>query len=159
MWKKTKCVSLVAVLLLCSCWRPSISYCEETTEQEVVMSADQFMTLKETSMKLSEELNLQEQKIKMLEKSSDGSTKELIALQSELTDCRNRLQQTESSLSKSELAMKDAEISLANLNEHLETLKAKIKRLEHQQVIAKRQRDVWAAIAVVELGRIVLSGL
>lgn len=123
------------------------------------MSADQFMTLKETSMKLSEELNLQEQKIKMLEKSSDGSTKELIALQSELTDCRNRLQQTESSLSKSELAMKDAEISLANLNEHLETLKAKIKRLEHQQVIAKRQRDVWAAIAVVELGRIVLSGL
>lgn len=159
MWKKTKCVSLVAALLLCSCWWPAISYGEETTEQEVVMSADQFRTLKETSMKLSEELNLQEQKIKMLEKSSDGSTKELIALQSELTDCRNRLQQTESSLSKSELVMKDAEISLANLNEHLETLKVKIKRLEHQMVIAKRQRDVWAAIAVVSLGRIVLSGL
>ncbi len=33
--------------------------------------------------------------------------------------------------------------------------KPKIKRLEHQQVIAKRQRDVWAAIAVVSLGRIV----
>lgn len=159
MWKKTKCVSLVAALLLCSCWWPAISCGEETTEQEVVMSAAQFRTLKETSMKLSEELNLQEQKIKMLEKSLDGSTKELIALQSELTDCRNKLQQTESSLSKSELAMKDAEISLANLNEHLETLKAKIKRLEHQMVIAKRQRDVWAAIAVASLGRIVLSGL
>lgn len=159
MWKKTKCVSLVAALLLCSCWWPAISYGEETTEQEVVMSAAQFRTLKETSAELRAELTLQEEKIKMLEKSSDGSTKELIALQSELTDCRNKLQQTESSLSKSELAMKDAEISLANLNEHLETLKAKIKRLEHQMVIAKRQRDVWAAIAVASLGRIVLSGL
>lgn len=159
MWKKTKCVSLVAVLLLCSCCQPAISYCEETTEQEVVMSADQFMTLKETSAKLRAELTLQEERIKMLEKSSDGSTKELIALQSELTDCRNRLQQTESSLAKSEMAMSDAKTSLSNLNEHLETLKAKIKRLEHQQVIAKRQRDVWAAIAVVSLGKIVLSGL
>lgn len=159
MWKKTKCVSLVAVLLLCSCWRPAISCCEETTEQEVVMSADQFMTLKETSAKLRAELTLQEERIKMLEKSSDGSTKELIALQSELTDCRNRLQQTESSLAKSEMAMSDAKTSLSNLTEHLETLTAKIKRLERKQVIAKRQRDVWAALAIVELGRIVLSGL
>lgn len=123
------------------------------------MSADQFMTLKETSAKLRAELTLQEERIKMLEKSSDGSMKELIALQSELTDCRNRLQQTESSLAKSEMAMSDAKTSLSNLTEHLETLKAKIKRLEHQQVIAKRQRDVWAAIAVVSLGRIVLSEL
>lgn len=159
MWKKTKCVSLVAVLLLCSCWWPAISYCEETTEQEVVMSADQFRTLKETSAKLRSELTLQEEKIKMLEKSSDGSTKELIALQIELTDCRNRLQQTESSLAKSEMAMSDAKTSLSNLTEHLETLTAKIKRLERKQVIAKRQRDVWAALAIVELGRIVLSGL
>lgn len=159
MWKKTKCVSLVAVLLLCSCWWPAISYGEETTEQEVVMSADQFMTLKETSAKLRAELTLQEERIKMLEKSSDGSTKELIALQSELTDCRNRLQQTESSLAKSEMAMSDAKTSLSNLTEHLETLTAKIKRLERKQVIAKRQRDVWAALAIVELGRIVLSGL
>lgn len=159
MWKKTKCVSLVAVLLLCSCWRPAISYCEETTEQEVVMSADQFMTLKETSAKLRAELTLQEERIKMLEKSSDGSTKELIALQSELTDCRNRLQQNERSLAKSEMAMSAAKTSLSNLNEHLEKLKARIERLEHQQVIAKRQRDVWAAIAVVGLGRIVLSEL
>nr|DAM02008.1 MAG TPA: General control protein GCN4 and CLUSTER, BENDABLE REGION, CONTRACTILE.6A [Caudoviricetes sp.] len=159
MWKKTKCVSLVAVLLLCSCWWPAISYGEETTEQEVVMSADQFRTLKETSAKLRAELTLQEEKIKMLEKSSDGSTQELIELQGELTDCRNRLQQTESSLVKSEMAMSAAKTSLSNLNEHLETLKAKIKRLEHQQVIAKRQRDIWAAIAVVSLSRIVLSGL
>lgn len=159
MWKKTKCVSLVAVLLLCSCWRPAISYCEETMEKEVVMSADQFMTLKETSAKLRAELTLQEERIKMLEKSSDGSTKELIALQSELTECRNRLQQTERSLAKSEMAMSAAKTSLSNLNEHLEKLKARIERLEHQQVIAKRQRDVWAAIAVVSLGRIVLSGL
>ena len=159
MWKKTKCVSLVAVLLLCSCWRPAISYCEETTEQEVVMSADQFRTLKETSAKLRAELTLQEERIKMLEKSSDGSTKELIALQSELTDCRNRLQQTEISLAKSEMAMSDAKTSLSNLTEHLETLTAKIKRLERKQVIAKRQRDVWAALAIVELGRIVISGL
>lgn len=159
MWKKTKCVSLVAALLVCcSCW-PAISYGEETTEQEVVMSADQFRTLKETSAKLRAELTLQEERIKMLEKSSDGSTKELLALQSELTDCKNRLQQTESSLEKSEHAMSAAKTSLSNLIEHLETLKAKIKRLEHQQVIAKRQRDVWAAIAVVSLGRIVLSGL
>lgn len=123
------------------------------------MSADQFMTLKETSANLRAELTLQEERIKMLEKSSDGSMKELIALQSELTDCKNRLQQTESSLAKSEMAMSAAKTSLSTLNEHLETLKVKIKRLEHQQVIAKRQRDVWAAIAVVSLGRIVLSGL
>lgn len=123
------------------------------------MSADQFMTLKETSAKLRAELTLQEERIKMLEKSSDGSTKDLIALQSELTDCRNRLQQTESYLAKSEMAMSDAKTSLSNLTEHLETLTAKIKRLERKQVIAKRQRDVWAAIAVVSIGRIVLSGL
>lgn len=122
------------------------------------MSADQFMTLKETPAKLRAELTLQEERIKMLEKSSDGSTKELIALQSELTDCRNRLQQTESSLEKSEIAMSAAKTSLSNLNEHLETLKDKIKRLERKQVIAKRQRDVWAALAIVELARIVVSG-
>lgn len=159
MWKKTKCVSLVAALLLCSSWWPAISYGEETTEPEVVMSADQFRTWKETSAKLMAELTLQEEKIKMLEKSSDGSTKELIALQSELTDCRNRLQQTESSLEKSEMAMSAAKISLSNLIERLEKLKSEIKRLEHKQVIAKRQRDVWAAIAVVSLGRSVLSDL
>lgn len=159
MWKKTKCVSLVAALLLCSCLLPAISYGKEITEQEVVISADQFRTWKETSAKLRAELTLQEERIKMLEKSSDGSTKELTALQIELTDCRNRLQQTESSLEKSEMAMSAAKISLSNLIERLEKLKSEIKRLEHKQVIAKRQRDVWAAIAVVSLGRSVLSDL
>lgn len=159
MWKKTKCVSLVAALLLCSCWWPAISYGEETTEQEVVMSADQFRTLKETSAKLRAELTLQEEKIKRLEESSSSSSKELAALQSELTDCRSKLQQTESSLAKSEMAMSDAKTSLSNLTEQLETLTAKIKRLERKQVIAKRQRDAWAAIAVVSLGRSVLSDL
>ena len=159
MWKKTKCVSLVAALLLCSsCW-PAISYGEGTTEQEVVMSAAQFRTWKETSAKLRAELTLQEERIKMLEKSSDGSTKELTALQIELIDCKNRLKQTENSLEKSEMAMSAAKISLSNLIERLEKLKSEIKRLEHEQVIAKRQRDVWAAISVVSLGRTVLSRL
>lgn len=40
------------------------------------------------------------------------------------------------------------------LSEELNLQEQKIKRLEHQMVIAKRQRDVWAAIAVVSIGRI-----
>lgn len=159
MWKKTKCVSLVAALLLCSSWWPAISYGEETTEPEVVMSADQFRTWKETSAKLRAELTLQEERIKMLEMSSDGSAKELTALQIELTDCKNRLKQTENSLEKSEMEMSAAKISLSNLMKRLEKLKSEIQRLEHKQVIAKRQRDAWAAIAVVSLGRSVLSDL
>ena len=45
------------------------------------------------------------------------------------------------------------------LSEELNLQEQKIKRLEHQMVIAKRQRDVWAAIAVVSIGRIAFSRL
>lgn len=150
MWSKTKLISCGLYLLLFLLFPLHISYGEETTVSEPMMqiSVTQYNSLKETSKKLNAELNLQEERIEMLENHSQTSTEELTALQTELLDCKTKLQQTESSLEKSETAMKSAETSLSNLTERLQTLNSKIKRLEHQVVIAKRQRDVWATASI-----------
>mgnify|MGYP000590286247 CR=1 FL=1 len=37
----------------------------------------------------------------------------------------------------------------------LETLKVQIKAMEHKQVVLRRQRDVWAAIAALSLGGVI----
>ncbi len=153
MWEKVKLISCGLYLLLLLLFPLHISYGEETMASEPMMqiSVTQYNSLKEMSGKLKAELNLQEERIKMLENHSQTSTEELTVLQTELLDCKTKLQQTENSLEKSETAMKSAETSLSNLTERLQTLNSKIKRLEHQVVIAKRQRDVWAAVSAATL--------
>lgn len=51
-----------------------------------------------------------------------------------LTECRNELEKSKASL---------------------ETLKQEIKQMEHKQVVLRRQRDVWAAIAALSLGGVI----
>ena len=52
-----------------------------------------------------------------------------------LTECRNELEKSKASL---------------------ETLKVQIKAMEHKQVVLRRQRDVWAAIAALSLDGVIV---
>lgn len=69
-------------------------------------------------------------------------------LQSELTE-------TQKNLTTASILLTECQNALKESRESLQTLKTQIKQMEHKQIVIRRQRDVWAAIAALSLGGVI----
>lgn len=82
-------------------------------------------------------------------KNSTGESVELTELQSELEESRNNLIKTQQSLNKANVSLNEAKNELQKSKESLTILNEQIKKIEHKQTVLRRQRDLYAAFAVV----------
>ena len=155
MWGKSRrllkitSLTLSASLLLSfSCWA-SGSYTLPTEQStNIVMSMSQWTELKQELIEQENDLTQLRQKLKMLKSTSSEQMQLLENLQSELNATRQSLMNANVSLTECRNELEKSKASL-------ETLKVQIKAMEHKQVVLRRQRDVWAAIAALFLGGVI----
>ena len=156
MWEKLKTLLKIMVLTFCLSlslpWLSSavdmITTSEAGPRTTIVMSTEQWTTLKQELTEQTIELNQLRQKLKMLKSTSSEQMKLLENLQNELNAAQKNLTNASVSLTECQNALKES-------RESLQTLKVQIKQMEHKQTVLRRQRDVWAAIAALSLGGVI----
>lgn len=155
MWGKSRrllkitSLTLSASLLLSfSCLASGYSTPPTEPQTSIVMSMSQWNELKQELIEQENDLTQLRQKLKMLKSTSSEQMKLLESLQNELNATRQNLTNANASLTECRNELEKSKASL-------ETLKVQIKAMEHKQVVLRRQRDVWAAIAALSLGGVI----
>ena len=111
----------------------------------IVMSTEQWTTLKQELTEQTIELNQLRQKLKMLRSTSGEQIKLLESLQNDLSKTQENLMSANVSLTACRNELKDSRASL-------QTLKKQIRVMEHKQVVVRRQRDVYATLLLLSVG-------
>lgn len=144
---------LCAVLLSCLLLLPSAGWAADTTTagpmQTVTMQQSQYNMLKEIINQQELTLETLQLKLNLLSQHSSADKQTLLQLQNELTSCRAELTQTQQSLLTAKASLVSAENSLQRQEESLQTLTAQINSIIDEKKKIKRQRDTWAAVAVI----------
>lgn len=155
MWEKSRILSRVILLTLS--FSALVSFLSSAAgsytppigpQTSIVMSMSQWNELKQELTEQNLELAQLRQKLKMLRSTSSEQMKLLESLQNELNATRQSLMNANVSLTECRNELDKSKASL-------ETLKAQIRAMEHKQVVLRRQRDVWAAIAALSLGGVI----
>lgn len=147
MWEKSKTLLKIMVLTFCLSlslpWLSSAADMITTSEAgprtTIVMSTEQWTTLKQELTEQTIELNQLRQKLKMLRSTSGEQIKLLESLQNDLSKTQENLMSAKVSLTACRNELKESRASL-------QTLKNQIKNLKHKQEVTRRQRDTWAAL-------------
>jgi len=155
MWRKlrnlSKIILLTSSLVLLSSFSclAAGTYTQPTGQQTtIVMSMTQWNELKQELTEQENDLTQLRQKLKMLRSTSSEQMQLLENLQTELNATQKNLTNASVSLTECQNALKES-------RESLQTLKVQIQAMEHKQVVLRRQRDVWAAIAALSLGGVI----
>ena len=114
----------------------------------ITMSLNQWNELKQELTEQNLELEQLRRKLKMLKSTSSEQMKLLENLQNELNATRKNLTNASVSLTECQNALKES-------RESLQTLKVQIQAMEHKQVVLRRQRDVYATLFALSLGRVI----
>lgn len=159
MWEKLKTLLKIMVLTFCLSlslpWLSSAADMITTSEAgprtTIVMSTEQWTTLKQELTEQTIELNQLRQKLKMLKSTSSEQMKLLENLQNELNATQKNLTNASVSLTECQNALKES-------RESLHTLKVQIKQMEHKQNVLRRQRDVYAGLLALSVGAVIARG-
>lgn len=118
----------------------------------ITMQLTQWNKLKQDLIAQENDLTQLKQKLKQLKSTSSEQMQLLENLQSVLNATRQSLMNANNITDRmQERAGKIESI----IKVSLEALKVQIKQMEHKQVVLRRQRDVWAAIAALSLGGVI----
>ena len=156
MWEKSKTLLKIMVLTFCLSlslpWLSSAADMITTSEAghrtTIVMSTEQWTTLKQELTEQTIELAQLRQKLKMLKSTSSEQMKLLENLQNELNATQKNLTNASVSLTECQNALKES-------RESLQTLKKQIKQMEHKQTVMRRQRDVYATLFALSVGGVI----
>lgn len=116
--------------------------------QTITISISQWNELKTEFSGLKADLALERQKLTMLKLDSSEQIQQLELLQIQLDEMQQ-------SLMNAKISMTEAQHELNGLKVLLEGLKNKIKKLEHKQVVIRRQRDIYAGLFVITVGAVI----
>ncbi len=156
MWGKSKTLLKIMVLTFCLSlslpWLSSAADMITTSEAgprtTIVMSTEQWTTLKQELTEQENDLSLLRQKLKMLSSTSSEQMKLLESLQNELNETQKNLTNASTSLTECQNALKES-------RESLQTLKKQIRVMEHKQMVLRRQRDIYAGLLALSLGGVI----
>ena len=122
----------------------------------ITMSLTQYNRLKQIIETQDNRLEMLQQKLTLLKNNSVSASSELTESQNELSKLRAELTTTQESLESAKISLTQAEEILKKQEISLEILTKEIKSMEHKQTVTRRQRDVWAAIAALSLGGVII---
>lgn len=149
MWKPLRSIAIGFFLLSLSCLFPVISFGEETTGLPTQEEWNQF---KMDWIDQQNDLNLLQTRLDVLSQNSTEQQQTVMKLQTQVDGLQSRLTRAGKNLQTANESLTEARKELQETRNSLGELKKEIEALEHQIVIAKRQRDVWAGISIVTVG-------
>ena len=148
--KKLSTVLLVASLFF-------VPYMSQAATSNMTLSKTQYETLLQIIDKQDKTLAQLDLNLTALQNTSTMQKKELIAANKDLEKSKRELQTTKEKLNKAKISLKKADETLRKNEEFLKKLSAEIKAERHKRKVAKRQRDVYAMIALLAVGGAVIK--
>lgn len=148
--KKLSTVLLVASLFF-------VPYMSQAATSNMTLSKTQYETLLQIIDKQDKTLAQLDLNLTALQSTSTMQKKELIAANNDLKKSKEELKITKEKLSRAKISLKKADETLRKNEEFLKKLSAEIKAERHKRKVAKRQRDVYAMIALLAVGGAVIK--
>ena len=149
--KKGSIVLLAASFLF---FVPCIS---QAATSNMILSKTQYAALLQIIDKQNKTLTQLDLNLEALQNTSTTQKKELIAANNDLEKSKMELKITKEKLNKAKISLKKADETLRKNEEFLKKLSAEIKAERHKRKVAKRQRDVYAMIALLAVGGAVIK--
>ena len=141
-----------AIILILICVLP-FSSCEAAQVYQI--SEEQLTELSMITKRQEERLALLQTKLSVLEMSSTEQEKKLTEVLSQLQKSKNQLAEVQKSLENANVSLEKARLIISEQEKSLTQLEKAVKDLEHRARLAKRQRNVWAALS----GGLLLYGM
>lgn len=148
-------VRLYFVVLLFSFSFAFLPFSSCEAAQVYQISEEQLTELSTIAKRQEERLELLQTKLSVLEMSSTEQEKELTEVLSQLQKSKNQLAETRKSLESANVSLEKARLIISEQEKSLTQLEKAVKDLEHRARLAKRQRNVWAALS----GGLLLYGI
>lgn len=123
----------------------------------ISLSKAQYIALQKTIDKQESILNVLDLNLTALQNTSTMQKKELIAANNDLKKSKEELKITKEKLSRAKISLKKADETLRKNEEFLKKLSSEIKAEQHKRKVAKRQRDMYAVIALLAVGGAVIK--
>lgn len=146
-----------SILLLAASFLFFAPCMSQAATSNMTLSKTQYETLLQIIDKQDKTLTQLDLNLEVLQNTSTMQKKELIAANKDLEKSKRELQTTKEKLNKAKISLKKADETLRKNEEFLKKLSAEIKAERHKRKVAKRQRDVYAMIALLAVGGAVIK--
>ncbi len=157
MKKSRNTVKKSILMLLASalvCLSPSVF---AQGEKQITLSAEQYQTLKQTILEQDKTLDMLESSLSRQQSRQQERSRRLQQLNTRLDKSKAEMAKTRQTLQSASESLEQADRLLKRQALSLQTLTEQIKREEHKKAIIKRQRDMYAVLALLAVGGAVVK--
>lgn len=156
--KKSKQLVKKSILILFAlglvCLSPSVFAQEQKT---ITLSAEQYQTLKQTIQEQDKTLDTLENNLNKQQNRQQERSRQLQQLSKQLDNSKREMTKTMRTLQSANESLAQADNLLKRQAVSLQTLTELIKREEHKKAVIKRQRDMYAVLALLAVGGAVVK--
>lgn len=145
---------LMLFALVLVCLSPSVFAQEQKT---ITLSAEQYQTLKQTIQAQDKTLDMLESNLSRQQSRQQERSKQLQQLNTQLDKSKAEMAKTKQTLQNASESLAQADNLLKRQAVSLQTLTELIKREEHKKAVMKRQRDMYAVLALLAVGGAVIK--
>lgn len=157
MKKSEQRVKRFALILFASalvCLSPSVF---AQAQKTITLSQEQYRALKQTIQTQDKTLNMLESSLSRQQSRQQERSKQLRQLSKQLDNSKKEMTKTMRTLQSANESLAQADNLLKRQAVSLQTLTELIKREEHKKAVIKRQRDMYAVLAMLAVGGAVIK--
>lgn len=145
---------LMLFVLVLACLSSSVFAQEQKT---ITLSAEQYQILRQTILEQDKTLNTLESNLNKQQNRQQERSKQLQQLNKQLDESKAEMTKTKRILQSANESLAQADNLLKRQAESLRTLTEQIKREQHKKAVIKRQRDMYAVLALLAVGGAVIK--
>lgn len=125
--------------------------------KQITLSTEQYQILRQTILEQDKALNMLENNLNKQQNRQQERSKQLQQLNKQLDNSKREMAKTQQTLQNASESLEQADNLLKKQAESLQILTEQIKREEHKKAIIKRQRDMYAVLALLAVGGAVVK--
>lgn len=145
---------LILFVLVLACLSSSVFAQEQKT---ITLSAEQYQILRQTILEQDKTLNTLENSLNRQQNRQQERSKQLQQLNKQLDESKAEMTKTMQTLQNANESLAQADNLLRKQAESLRTLTELIKAEQHKKAVIKRQRDMYAVLALLAVGGAVVK--
>lgn len=126
-------------------------------EKQITLSAEQYQILRQTILGQDKTLDTLENNLNKQQNRQQERNKQLQRLNTQLDKSKAEMIKTQQTLQNASESLEQADNLLRKQTVSLRILTEQIKREEHKKAVIKRQRDMYAVLALLAVGRAVIK--
>lgn len=125
--------------------------------KQITLSAEQYQILKQTIQAQDKTLDMLESSLSRQQSRQQERSRQLQQLNTQLDKSKAEMIKTRQTLQSAGESLAQADNLLKRQAVSLQTLTELIKREEHKKAVIKRQRDMYAVLAILAVGGAVIK--